>query len=55
MKIRIGNKSEHKLTEYMTEHSADMDLRANIDNNIVLRPLQRFFVKTGIFIGMPVG
>jgi dUTP diphosphatase len=55
MKIRIVNKSRHKLPEYITEHSAGMDLRASIDNDIVLRPLQRILVKTGIFVEIPVG
>ncbi len=38
MKIRIINKSKHKLQEYTTEHSAGMDLRANIEEDIVLKP-----------------
>ncbi|MDP4223207.1 MAG: hypothetical protein Q8868_07845 [Bacteroidota bacterium] len=41
MKTRIVNKSRHKHPEYIAEHSAQMHLKANIDNDIVLRPLER--------------
>jgi dUTP pyrophosphatase len=54
MKIRIVNKSRHKLPEYTTEYSAGMDLRANIDNDIVLEPMKRVLVKTGLFLEIPV-
>ena len=55
MKIRIINKSRHKLPEYTTEHSAGMDLRANIDEDIILGPMKRVLVKTGLFLEIPVG
>jgi dUTP pyrophosphatase len=55
MKIRIVNKSRHNLPEYITEHSAGMDLRANIDKDIVLEPMKRILVKTGLFLEIPVG
>ena len=55
MKIRIINKSRHKLPEYTTEHSAGMDLRANIDEGIILEPMKRVLVKTGLFLEIPVG
>lgn len=55
MKIRIVNKSKHKLPEYVTEHSAGMDVRANIDEDIILEPLQRALVKTGLFLEIPIG
>lgn len=55
MKIRIVNKSRHKLPEYTTGYSAGMDLRANIDNDIVLEPMKRVLVKTGLFLEIPVG
>jgi dUTP pyrophosphatase len=55
MKIRIINKSKHELPAYSTEASAGMDLRANIDNEIELKPLQRALVPTGLFVEIPVG
>jgi dUTP pyrophosphatase len=55
MKIKIVNRSKHKLPEYSTDASAGMDLRANIDKEIVLKPMQRAMVPTGLFIEIPVG
>jgi dUTP pyrophosphatase len=55
MRIKIVNKSKHFLPEYATEASAGMDLRANIDNDIILGPLERTIVPTGLFIEIPVG
>lgn len=55
MKMRIINKSKHKLPEYTTEHSAGMDLRAKIDEDIVLEPMKRALVKTGLFMEVPEG
>lgn len=55
MKIRIINRSKHQLPAYSTEHAAGMDLRANLDNDIVLKPLQRALVKTGLFVEIPEG
>ena len=55
MKIRIVNKSKHKLPEYSTKGSAGMDIRANISNDIILRPMERVMVPTGLFIEVPVG
>lgn len=55
MKIKIVNKSKHKLPAYETSLSAGMDLRANIDNPIVLKPLERTLIKTGLFIELPEG
>ena len=55
MKIQILNKSKHSLPEYATPLSAGMDLRANIDAPIVLKPLQRCLVPTGIYIALPEG
>lgn len=53
MKVRIINKSKHNLPEYSTIYSAGMDLRANIDQPIVLKPLQRELIPTGIYIQLP--
>jgi dUTP pyrophosphatase len=53
MKIRVVNKSKHKLPEYTTEKSAGMDIRANISSNIELKPLERVLVNTGLYIELP--
>jgi dUTP pyrophosphatase len=55
MKIRIVNKSAHKLPAYETEHSAGMDLRAMTERPVTLKPLERMLVGTGIYIELPVG
>ena len=55
MKIRVINTSKHKLPEYSTEASAGMDIRANIDSDILLEPMQRVLVPTGLFLEIPVG
>lgn len=55
MKVRIVNHSKHALPSYETSASAGMDLRANIDEPIVLKPLERILVPTGLFIELPIG
>jgi len=55
MKISIINKSQHALPNYETIASAGMDLRANLTESIVLQPLERTLVKTGLFIELPLG
>lgn len=55
MTINIVNQSKHSLPEYATSLSAGMDLRANIDEPIVLKPLERKLVPTGLFIELPAG
>ena len=55
MQVKIVNRSKHPLPEYATLHSAGMDLRANIDKPIILKPLQRVLVPTGLFIQLPEG
>jgi len=55
MQIKIINKSSHALPHYETIASAGMDLRANIDESITLKPLERTIVKTGLFIELPLG
>lgn len=55
MDIQVINKSKHALPHYETEASAGMDLKANIDAAIVLKPLERAIIKTGLFIALPVG
>ena len=55
MTIKVINKSKHDLPKYQTELSAGMDLYANIDEPITLKPLERTLVKTGLFISLPKG
>lgn len=55
MKVQIINKSKHALPAYATIASAGMDLRANLDEPIVLKSLQRCLVPTGLFMALPVG
>ncbi|WP_108425173.1 dUTP diphosphatase [Flagellimonas amoyensis] len=55
MEIKIINKSGHKLPHYETLTSAGMDLRANLEAPVVLKPLGRAIVPTGIFMELPVG
>jgi len=55
MKIEIINKSKHALPSYSTPLSAGMDLKANIDAPVVLKPLQRALVGTGLYIALPEG
>lgn len=55
MNIQIINKSKHQLPDYETIASAGMDIRANIEESITLKPLDRTIVKTGLFIALPIG
>lgn len=55
MKIEIINESHHPLPQYATPLSAGMDLRANLDAPVVLRPLERRLIPTGLRIALPEG
>lgn len=55
MKIKIVNKSKHALPEYKTKSSAGMDIRANIDQPVMLKSLERRLIPTGLFIELPDG
>ena len=55
MKVKIVNKSNHQLPEYSTERSAGVDLRAHLNEDITLHPLERKLIPTGIFIELPEG
>lgn len=55
MEVKIVNKSPFKLPEYATIHSAGMDMRANLTESMVIQPLQRVMVPTGIHIQLPDG
>jgi len=55
MNVQIINKSKHVTPNYETASSAGMDLRANIEESITLKPLERTIIKTGLFIALPIG
>ena len=55
MKIKVVNKGHQPLPEYATPQSAGMDLRANIDSPITLKPMARQLVPTGLYIALPAG
>ena len=55
MKVKIVNKSQNSLPLYSTTQSAGMDLRADLAEQLVLRPLERMLVPTGLFIQLPDG
>ena len=55
MKINIVNKSKNPLPGYSTDHSAGMDLRANLEESKTLKSLERVLIPTGLFIELPVG
>ena len=55
MKVKVVNKSKHDLPNYETEMAAGLDLRANLEESITLKPLERTLVKTGLFIELPKG
>ncbi len=53
--VQIINKSKHEIPSYETSLSAGMDIRANIEEPITLKPLGRMIIKTGLFIALPAG
>ena len=55
MKIELINKSKHATPSYSTKLSAGLDLRANLDEAIVLNPLERSLIKTGLYLALPEG
>lgn len=55
MQVRIINRSENQLPAYETEASAGMDLRANLEHSIILKPLERLLIPTGLSIELPRG
>jgi dUTP pyrophosphatase len=55
MEVRLINRSKNQLPAYETEASAGVDLRADISPSIILKPLERAVVKTGLFIELPIG
>ncbi len=55
MIIKVVNQSKHPLPAYETVHAAGLDLRANITEDIEMKPMQRVLIPTGLFIELPVG
>jgi len=55
MKIKIINKSSNDLPKYETESSAGMDIRAYLENEIIIKPLERTLIPTGLYISLPKG
>ena len=55
MRVKIINKSNNSLPNYATAYSAGMDLRANLQEPVTLKPLERALIPTGLFIELPVG
>jgi dUTP pyrophosphatase len=55
VQIKIINKSKNALPQYATELSAGMDLRANLETPITLKPMERALISTGLFISLPKG
>ncbi len=55
MKVKIVNKSKHPLPQYSTELSAGMDVRANLKEPVILKPLERKLIPTGLYIELPKG
>lgn len=54
-KIKVINKGRHPLPQYATPQSAGMDLRANIESPVTLKPMERRLIPTGLFIALPAG
>lgn len=55
IKVNVINKGHHPLPAYATPQSAGMDLRANIDEPVMLRPMERRLIPTGLYIALPEG
>ena len=55
MKVQIINRGHHPLPQYATEQSAGMDLRANLDSPVELKPLERKLIPTGLYMALPKG
>lgn len=55
MKIKILNKSTNPMPEYKTRGASGMDIQANLDESIILKPLERALVPTGLYMELPLG
>lgn len=54
-KVKIVNRSKHALPAYGTVYSAGMDIRANLEAPVVLKPMERILIPTGLYIELPIG
>ena len=55
MKVKVLNRSKHALPRYQTPMSAGLDLRANLDEPVLLKPLERKLIPTGLYMELPCG
>ncbi|HZK04022.1 MAG TPA: dUTP diphosphatase [Bacteroidaceae bacterium] len=55
MKVKIINRSKHSLPSYSTIQSAGMDIRANLNKPVILKPMERSLIPTGLYIALPIG
>ena len=55
MKVALSNKSKYPAPDYATAHAAGLDLRANIEDSVELKSLERMLIPTGLFMELPVG
>lgn len=55
MKVQIINRGHYPLPQYATEQSAGLDLRANLDSPVELKPLERKLIPTGLYMALPKG
>ncbi|MEM6894921.1 MAG: dUTP diphosphatase [Bacteroidota bacterium] len=55
MKVKVINTSKHDLPQYETDGAAGMDVRASLDEPILLKPLERAIIPTGLFMELPIG
>jgi dUTP pyrophosphatase len=55
MTVKVINNSKHQLPDYQTALAAGMDLCANLSENIILKPLERILIPTGLFMEIPAG
>lgn len=55
MEVKVINRSKHNLPTYATPGSAGLDLKANTDEPIVLKPMERYIFPTGLYIQLPIG
>src|SRR6478609_10656400 len=55
MQVKVVNSSKHQLPSYQTESSAGMDLRANLDVPVKIKPMERALIPTGLFLELPAG
>lgn len=55
MKIKVINRSGNELPSYQTEHAAGLDLRADLNETVSLKPMQRALISTGLYLEIPAG